>query len=453
MIRSKRQITVRDTNIRLGLKENWKQFSLLVIVNAFVGGMIGLERTIIPQIAEADFGMAAKTAILSFIVVFGITKAITNYYTGTLANRFGRRNLLISGWLFVLPVSILLIYAPNWNWIIAANILLGINQGLTWSSTVVMKIDLVGEKDRGFAMGLNEFAGYVAVAIVAFLTGAIASTYGLRPYPFYLGIGLSIIGLLLSWLFVKDTHHHVKLEATYSTIPKLKKLFWETTWHHKNLGSITQAGLVNNLNDGMVWGLLPLLLIAKGFNLRDTGMIVATYPAVWGLGQLYSGKLADKYCKKTLLFTGMFIQGMALLGMIWANSFSSFMVLSSLLGIGTAIVYPTFLAAISDYTHPDQRPGSIGIFRLWRDLGYAIGAILTGLIADRFGLTAPIVAIGLLTIGSSLIVKFRMSCASKANVGSGRCISNVSPGYSAKPDAYSFFVSNKISQRHLSITS
>lgn len=402
---------MKQSEIHLGLKENWKQFTLLVIVNAFVGGMIGLERTIIPQIAEVDFGMAAKTAILSFIVVFGITKAITNYYTGTFANRVGRKNLLVIGWLFALPVPLLLIYAPNWNWIITANILLGISQGLTWSSTVVMKIDLVGEKDRGFAMGLNEFAGYVALAVVAFLTGWIANNYGLRPYPFYVGIGMAVIGLLMSWLFIKDTNKHVQLEATSSNIPKLKNLFWETTWHHKNLGSITQAGLVNNLNDGMVWGLFPLLLISKGFDLHQTGIIVATYPAVWGLGQLYTGKLADRYCKKTLLFIGMFVQGMALLGMVSANSFSWFIILSSLLGIGTAIVYPTFLAAISDYTHPDQRPKSIGIFRLWRDLGYAIGAVLTGLIADRFGLVAPILAIGLLTIASSLIVKFRMSCA------------------------------------------
>jgi MFS family permease len=399
--------------VQLGLKENWKQFTLLVIINAFVGGMIGLERTIIPQIAEEDFGLAAKTAILSFIVVFGVTKAITNYYTGTLANRVGRKNLLIIGWLFAIPVPIMLIYAPSWNWIIAANILLGVNQGFTWSSTVVMKIDLVGEKDRGFAMGLNEFAGYLALATVAFLTGWIANNYGLRPYPFYIGIAMAVVGLLLSWLFVKDTHKHVLLEATSSNIPKLKKVFWETTWQHKNLGSITQAGLVNNLNDGMVWGLFPLLLVSKGFDLHQTGIIVATYPAVWGLGQLFTGKLADKYCKKSLLFFGMFLQGIALLGMIGANTFSLFVILSSLLGIGTAIVYPTFLAAISDYTHPDQRPKSIGIFRLWRDLGYAIGAILTGLIADRFGLLAPILAIGLLTLVSSFIIKFRMSCANK----------------------------------------
>lgn len=399
-----------NTSVKLGLKENWQQFTILVVINAFVGGMVGLERTIIPQIAEVDFGLAAKTAILSFIVVFGISKAITNYYTGVLANKFGRKNLLITGWFFALPVPIILIYATSWNWIIFANILLGINQGLTWSSTVVMKIDLVGEKDRGFAMGLNEFAGYIALAAIAFFTGWVASEFGLRPYPFYIGIGISILGLMLSWLLVKDTHQHVLLESTSSNIPKMKKVFWETTWGHKNLGSITQAGLVNNLNDGMMWGLLPLLLVAKGFNLHETGIIVATYPAVWGLGQLFTGKLADKYCKKTLLFWGMFLQGISLVAMIWANSFATYIILSSALGLGTAIVYPTFLAAVSGYTHPDQRPRSIGIFRLWRDLGYAVGAILTGVIADRFGLPAPVLAIGLLTIFSSVIIQFRMRC-------------------------------------------
>lgn len=403
---------MNSETVKLGLKENLMQFTLLVIVNAFVGGMVGLERTIIPQIAEADFGLAAKTAILSFIAVFGVTKAITNYYTGALANRFGRKNLLVGGWLLALPVPLLLIYAPTWNWIIAANIFLGISQGLTWSSTVVMKIDLVGAKDRGFAMGLNESAGYMAVAAIAFVTGWVATNYGLRPYPFYLGIGLSVVGLLMSWLLIKDTQHHVKLESQTSTVPFLKKVFWETTWKHRNLGSITQAGLVNNLNDGMVWGLFPLLLASRGFNLQDIGIIMATYPAVWSLGQLYTGKLADKHCKKTLLFLGMFMQGLALLGMIWANSFSWFIVLSAALGVGTAIVYPTFLAAISDYTHPDQRPQSIGIFRLWRDLGYAFGAVLTGLIADQYGLTAPVLAIGLLTVLSAIVVQYRMTCRS-----------------------------------------
>src|SRR3989337_2989271 len=404
---------MNQPEIQLGLKENWKQFTLLVVINAFVGGMIGLERTIIPQIAEADFGMAAKTAILSFIIVFGITKAITNYYTGILATKFGRKRLLVFGWLFALPVPIMLIEATSWNWIIAANILLGINQGLSWSSTVVMKIDLIGEKSRGFAMGLNELAGYIALAAIAFVTGWIAHEFGLRPYPFYVGIGMAIIGLTLSVFFVKDTHKHVLLESASSPAPKLQNIFWETTWKHKNLGSVTQAGLVNNLNDGMVWGLFPLLLASKGFNLNETGIIVATYPAVWGMGQLFTGPLADKYCKRNLLFWGMFLQGLALVAMIWANSFSLFIVLSSLLGLGTAIVYPTFLAAVSDYTHPAQRPQSIGIFRLWRDLGYAIGAILTGLIADQFGLMAPVLAIGLLTIASAGVVQDRMSCSKK----------------------------------------
>lgn len=396
--------------IKLGLKKNRKQFTLLVIVNAFVGGMIGLERTIIPQMAEEDFDLAARSAIFSFIVVFGITKAVTNYYTGTLSNRFGRKNLLLTGWIIALPVPLLLIYAPDWNWIIAANVLLGLHQGLAWSSTVVMKIDLVGEKQRGFAMGLNEFAGYIALAAVAFFTGWIANNYGLRPYPFYIGVVLTLAGLIMSWLFVKDTRQHVRLESTSSSILKLRKIFWETTWLHKNLGSITQAGFVNNLNDGMVWGLFPLLLASKGFNLHEIGIIVATYPAVWGLGQLITGKLADKYCKKTLMFLGMFVQGVALLAMIKVNSLFSFVALSSLLGAGTAIVYPTFLAAISDHTHPDQRAKSLGIFRLWRDSGYAVGAILTGLIADKFGMVAPILSIGLLTILSSLIVRYRMSC-------------------------------------------
>jgi MFS family permease len=402
---------MKNETIRPGLQENWRQFTLLIIVNAFVGGMVGLERTIIPEIGEADFGLAAKTAILSFIVVFGITKALTNYYTGILAHKFGRRNLLIIGWIFALPVPIIFMQAESWNWIIAANVLLGINQGLAWSSTVMMKIDLVGERNRGLAMGLNEFAGYVALAAVAFATGYIAHDYGLRPYPFYLGIVLSITGLAVSLLFIKDTNKHVLLEANVSTVPKLENVFWDTTWKHKNLGSVTQAGLVNNLNDGMVWGLFPLLLASKGFHLEETGIIVATYPAVWGIGQLFTGTLADKFCKRNLLFWGMLLQGAALVVMVWANTFWMFVFLSSILGIGTAIVYPTFLAAVSDHTHPEQRPQSIGIFRLWRDLGYAIGAVLTGVMADRYGLLAPVLFIGLLTILSAMILQYRMSCA------------------------------------------
>jgi len=396
------------TNIELGLKENWKQFFLLVIINAFVGGMVGLERTIIPEIAEADFLIAAKTAILSFIIVFGVVKAITNYYTGALANKYGRKNLLTMGWLIAIPIPFILIYANAWEWIIFANVLLGINQGLTWSSTVVMKIDLVGEKDRGLAMGLNESAGYLAVGGVAFLTGWIASEYGLRPYPFYLGIVFVILGLLSSWLLVKDTVHHVSLETTSSTVPKLKNVFLETTWLNPNLGSISQAGLVNNLNDGMVWGLFPILLAQVAFDLEQIGKIVALYPIVWGLGQLFTGKMADHLNKKLMLFWGMLLQGVALIFMIYAETFLHFAILSIVLGIGTAIVYPTFLAAIADYTHPQQRAESIGTFRLWRDLGYAVGALLTGILADTMGIYWAVGVIGGLTVLSSFIILIRM---------------------------------------------
>ncbi len=397
----------------LGLKQNWKQFTLLVIINAFVGGMVGLERTILPEIAEADFGMAIKTAILSFIVVFGITKAITNYYTGVLANSVGRKNLLVIGWLFALPIPFLLIYAPNWSLVVFANVLLGINQGLCWSSTVVMKIDLVGEKNRGLAMGLNESAGYLAVGGVAFLTGWIAGNYGLRPYPFYIGIGLSILGLLGSWFLIKDTIHHVKTETKSSAVAKLKNIFWETSWKNPNLGSITQAGLINNLNDGMVWGILPLLLAAKAFSIEQIGIIVAIYPAVWGLGQLITGKMADHYSIKAMLFWGMFLQGIVLVFFAFTNNYLIFIVLSVLLGVGTAVVYPTFLAAIAGFTHPEQRAESIGVFRLWRDLGYAIGALLTGIIADMIGISASILVIGGLTILSSMIIVGRMKNQTK----------------------------------------
>lgn len=396
--------------IKLGLKENWKQFTLLVIINAFVGGMVGLERAILPQIAEGEFHIAAKTAILSFIIVFGIVKAITNYFTGTLANKLGRKNLLVIGWLFALPVPFILMFSHQWNWIIAANILLGINQGLTWSSTVVMKIDLVGEKQRGFAMGLNEFAGYLSVAIVAFLTGWIASEYGLRPYPFVIGIVLSILGLFGSLFFIKDTKHHVAKESSSNNIPLLKHIFWDTTWKNKNLGSVTQAGLINNLNDGMVWGIFPILLFQKNFSIEQIGIITATYPAVWGLGQLVTGKMADYICKKDMLFTGMLLQGLALLVMPWAETMTHYLIVSVILGWGTAMVYPTFLATIAENTNPIDRPKSLGIFRLWRDLGYAIGAILTGIIADALGVNASIIVIGFLTVISSFIIYYRMMC-------------------------------------------
>ena len=408
-MRGTKNIDIKKS-VSLGLKENWKQFTLLVIINGFVGGMVGLERSILPRIAEAEFAIAAKTAILSFIIVFGIVKAITNYYTGALANTFGRKKLLIAGWIIGIPIPLMLMFAPSWGWIIAANVLLGINQGLTWSSTVVMKIDLVGEKQRGFAMGLNEFAGYLSVAIIAFLTGWIASEYGLRPYPFYLGIGLVFLGLIGSIFFIKDTRHHVAKETQTSAVPILKNIFWDTTWKHRNLGSVTQAGLINNLNDGMAWGIFPILLASKGFSIAEIGIVTAVYPAVWGIGQLFTGKMADKFCKKDMLYTGMLLQAIALVVLVWANTMFHFIALSAVLGWGTAMVYPTFLATVAENTHPHDRAKSIGIFRLWRDLGYAIGAILTGIIADLISLNAAILFIGFLTFLSAIIIQYRMKC-------------------------------------------
>jgi MFS family permease len=403
-------------HIKLGLKENWRQFTLLVIINGFVGGMVGLERTILPQIAEVEFGLAARTTILTFIIVFGVVKAITNYYTGAWANKIGRRNLLLIGWALGIPIPFMLMWAPDWNWIVAANVLLGVHQGLAWSSTVMMKIDLVGEKQRGFAMGLNEFAGYLSVAIIAFLTGWIAGEYGLRPYPFYLGIGLVVLGFFSTLFLVQDTKHHVAKETTISKAPRLKNIFWETTWRNKNLGSVTQAGLVNNLNDGMTWGIFPILLASKNFSLEQIGIIVAVYPAVWGIGQLFTGKLADFFCKRDMLYLGMLLQALALTGLAWANSMTHFIVLSAIIGWGTAMVYPTFLAAVAENTHPQDRPKSIGIFRLWRDLGYAIGAILTGILADLISLEASILFVGILTFVSAGIIFFRMSCSESGSV-------------------------------------
>ena len=399
-----------DQSVKLGLKENWKQFTLLVIVNGFVGGMVGMERSILPQIAEKEFAIAAKTAILSFIIVFGIVKAFTNYYTGALADKFGRKKLLVIGWIIGIPIPFMLMFAPSWGWVIAANVLLGINQGLTWSSTVVMKIDLVGEKQRGFAMGLNEFAGYISVALVALITGWIASQYGIRPYPFYTGIVLVALGLLSSIFLVKDTKHHIAKETTTNTIPKLQHIFWDTTWKNKNLSSVTQAGLINNLNDGMAWGIFPILLATKGFTIAQIAIITAVYPAVWGIGQLFTGKMADKFCKKDMLYTGMLIQGIALVALVWANSMLHYVVLSSILGWGTAMVYPTFLATVAENTNPQDRAKSIGIFRLWRDLGYAIGAILTGILADILSINAAINFIAVLTMASAFIIRYRMSC-------------------------------------------
>jgi len=396
-------------DIRLGLRENWKQFSLLILVSTFVGGMIGLERSIFPEYAQKVFGIESKTAILSFITAFGITKALTNYFTGRLANAIGRKNLLVIGWLFAIPVPFILMNANDWNWVIVANLLLGINQGLTWSSTVVMKIDLVGEKNRGLAMGLNEFAGYFAIGIVAFLSGYVADQYGITPYPFYIGIVMSIIGLLLSLFFINDTGKFVNLESKTDDSTALKNVFWETTLKDKTLSSVSQAGLVNNLNDGMIWGLLPIILLQANYDSQNIGIITAIYPTVWGLGQLFTGRMSDIYSKKAMLFWGMLLQGFAILILPFVTeSYIILIALTFALGIGTALVYPTFLSTIAAATSPSQRAESIGTFRLWRDLGYAIGAIVSGIIADLFGVSMAILTIGAITILSAVVIKFRM---------------------------------------------
>ena len=392
----------------LGLRKNWKQFTLLVIVNAFVGGMIGLERTIMPQFAEINFGIASKTAILSFIIAFGVVKAISNYFTGKLANRFGRKNLLLIGWLLAIPIPLILIYAPSWNWVIFANVLLGIHQGLTWSSTVVMKIDLVGEKDRGLAMGLNEFAGYVSVGIIAFVTGYIANKYGVTPYPFYLGIFISIIGFIITAAWVKDTNAYIHHATKTITAQKKQNVFFETSFKNKTLSSVTQAGLVNNLNDGMIWGLLPIFLLSLQFNSEKIGIITSIYPTVWGIGQLFTGKMSDHYSKKGMLFWGMFLQGVAIIAIPFSTNFFVLSTISGVLGIGTALVYPTFLSTIAQVATPIERAESIGTFRLWRDLGYAIGAVISGITADLFGIEYAIYLIGGLTIISSIVIKLRM---------------------------------------------
>jgi MFS family permease len=373
-----------------------------------VGGMVGLERSVIPKFANIEFGIASNTAILSFITAFGLTKAVTNYFTGRLSNRLGRKNLLIIGWIIAIPIPFILIYAPTWNWVILANIFLGVSQGLTWSTTVVMKIDLVGEKDRGFAMGLNEFAGYFSVGVVAFLSGFVANRYGITPYTFYIGIFISVVGLLLTVFFIKDTRSFVKKESTLNKVKALDNIFVDTTFKNKTLSSVTQAGLINNLNDGMIWGLLPILLLSMQLDVAKIGLLTAIYPTVWGIGQLFTGRMSDIYSKKKMLFWGMLLQGVAILAIAYSTSYMLLAVLSALLGFGTALVYPTFLSTIAGATSPGQRAETIGVFRLWRDLGYAFGAIISGIVADLYGVQYAIVLIGIFTILSSAVIKFRM---------------------------------------------
>ena len=395
-------------HIELGLRKNAAQFALLVLINAFVGGMVGMERSIFSEYAQQGFNLSAQSALLTFIAAFGSSKALANYFSGRWANRWGRKNILLLGWVLALPVPLMLIYAPSWSWVIAANVFLGLSQGLAWSSTVVMKIDLVGEKNRGLAMGLNEFSGYLAVGVMAWLTGYIAQVYGITPYPFYLGIGLSLGGLLLTAFWVKDTRVFVEKEQSTERSTGLTNVFWETTWKNKTLSAVTQAGLINNLNDGMIWGLFPVLLFALNYDSQQVGVLTAIYPAVWGIGQLFTGKMSDHFPKKAMLFWGMALQAGAILFIPFADQYATLGLLSGLLGLGTALVYPTFLSAIAQETSPNQRAESIGVFRLWRDSGYVFGALISGLVADYFGITPAVLLIGLLTLLSAGVIQYRM---------------------------------------------
>ncbi len=402
--------------IRLGLRENLGQFALLVGVNALVGGMIGQERTVLPLLADRVFGLTAYTAALTFILAFGATKAATNFFAGTLSDRHGRKPVLVAGWLVALPIPFMLMWAPSWGWIIFANVLLGVNQGLTWSTTVIMKIDLVGPARRGFAMGLNEAAGYGAVAITALATGFIAARYGLRPEPFFLGVAYAGLGLGLSTLFVRETHGHARHEAATHTTTNASlhgdlttgEVFTLTSFTEPALSSCSQAGMVNNLNDGLAWGLFPLYFAAAGLSVGRIGVLAALYPAVWGLGQLGTGALSDRIGRKWLIVGGMLTQALAI-GLIAATSgFGSWAAGAVLLGAGTAMVYPTLLAAIGDVAHPTWRASAVGIYRLWRDGGFAVGALLAGVIADAFGLEAAIWAVAAITALSGLVVALRM---------------------------------------------
>jgi|DewCreStandDraft_2_1066082.scaffolds.fasta_scaffold00190_49 MFS family permease len=408
---------------RLGLRANWRQFTLLVVVNAFVGGMVGLERSILPLLAEQDFALASKSAILSFIVSFGLTKALANLTAGSLSDRIGRKAVLVAGWLAGLPVPALIIWAPSWSWVVAANVLLGINQGLCWSTTIIMKIDLVGPARRGLAMGLNEFAGYVAVAGAAFAAGYLAGAFGLRPYPFLLGLALALAGLLLCAVCVCETQGHAryeaqlagtptpaplppapgKAEATTDTPVQFWRVFLTTSWQNRTLFAVSQAGMVNNLNDGMAWGLFPLLFAGAGLRVEMVGLLAALYPASWGILQLATGTLSDRLGRKGLIVGGMWLQAAAIALIALSSSVPLWATGALLLGAGTAMVYPTLLAAIGDVAHPSWRATAVGVYRLWRDAGYAIGALLSGVLADALGLRWTIGAVAMLTFTSGAV--------------------------------------------------
>lgn len=401
---------------KLGLHENLPQFALLVAVNALVGGMIGQERTVLPLLAEDEFGLTRFTATLTFIAAFGIVKASTNFFAGTLSDRYGRKPVLVAGWLIGIPVPLLLIWAPTWGWVVFANVLLGVNQGLTWSTTVIMKIDLVGPQRRGFAMGLNEAAGYGAVALTALATGWIAAEYGLRPEPFYLGLAFAGLGLGLSTLAVRETHAHAHAEAATHVATSddhhhglsTREVFAITSFRDRALSSCSQAGLVNNLNDGLAWGLFPIFFADAGISVGGIGVLAALYPAAWGLGQLITGGLSDRIGRKPLIAGGMLIQAGALAWMAAVTGFGPWAAGAVALGVGTAMVYPTLLAAIGDVAHPTWRARSVGIYRLWRDSGFAVGALLAGVLADVASVEVAILAVAVLTAASGLVVLVRM---------------------------------------------
>lgn len=402
--------------IRLGLKENWQQFTLLVLVNMMVGGMVGLERTVVPLVGTEEFHIQSDVVVFSFIIAFGVIKAFTNLISGVLADKYTRKKVLIWGWLVGLPVPFILAFAPSWNWILFANVLLGISQGLAWSMTVNMKIDLIGKKSRGLAMGLNEAAGYGAVGLTALLTGYLASHYGLRPQPFYIGIAYTLVGLLLSIFVIQDTRKFAQLEARQVSTDEsahksnLWSVFKETSFKNKNLFSISQAGLINNLNDGMSWGVFPLLFTSMGVGLEGIGWIKAVYPVVWGVGQIVTGPLADKIGRKPLIVWGMFVQvlGHIIIGLEWLEPLTSGLIGSVLLGIGTAMVYPALLAAVSDTAHPNWRASSLGVYRFWRDMGYALGALMAGIVGSFFGLEWAVHIAGIITLISGIIVWIKM---------------------------------------------
>ena len=399
--------------VRLGLRENLAQFSLLVAVNALVGGMVGQERTVLPLLARRTFALSAFTATATFIVAFGATKALTNLATGALIDRVGRKPVLVAGWLVGVPVPFLLIWAPTWGWVIAANVLLGVNQGMTWSATVVMKIDLVGPARRGTALGFNEAAGYGAVSLTALATGGIASRYGLRPEPFFLGIAFAALGLGLSTLFVRETQDHARQEAATTTASADGRdgfgvIFARTTWRDPTLGAVSQAGLVNNAVDGLAWGILPLLFTASGQSVEAIGVLAALYPGVWCVAQLFTGAWSDRVGRKPLIVAGMLLQGAALLLVAATTGFTPWAVGAVLIGIGTALVYPTLIAAVGDQAHPTWRATAVGVYRLWRDTGYVVGALMGGAVADLFGLRAAVVAVAVLSLLSGLVVVTRM---------------------------------------------